>query len=145
MRDGVATLLRSSLVRPSLARFEVARFDLISTRNVSEGRIYVACDAFPHLSLAHASGYDNPWQKLTASNRDCRKRNFKAHASRYEKSRHSSFLLAPDSQEQIYDGQASTWFSDKLFFPICVHPRMHHGLRNCWSERSLITHSHKLL
>jgi hypothetical protein len=71
-------------MRPSLTRFEVARFELISTRNVSEGWSYVACDAFPHLSLAHASGYDNPWQKLTASNRDCRKRNFKAHASGYD-------------------------------------------------------------
>jgi len=35
----------------------------IATRNVSEGWIYVACNAFPQASLAHASGYDNPWQK----------------------------------------------------------------------------------
>jgi hypothetical protein len=40
-----------------------------------------ACDAHVHASLAHASGYDNPWQKLTASNRDRFKRNFKTDAS----------------------------------------------------------------
>jgi hypothetical protein len=34
--------------------FRVALFESISTRNVSGGWIYFACDVFPHASLAHA-------------------------------------------------------------------------------------------
>jgi hypothetical protein len=46
--------------------FEVALFVAITTRSVSEGRSYVACDVFPHVSLAHASGCENPWQASDA-------------------------------------------------------------------------------
>jgi hypothetical protein len=47
-------------LRTQMAIFAMALFELISTRSVSEGWIYVACDALPHSSLAHASGCEKP-------------------------------------------------------------------------------------
>lgn len=37
----------------------------IATRNVIEGWIYVACNAFPQASLAHASGWEKPRETVS--------------------------------------------------------------------------------
>jgi hypothetical protein len=59
---------------------------IIPTRRVSEGRTRedVAVEIFPHLSLAHASGYEKPWHFAVVGCLGGKKRNFKTYASGWD-------------------------------------------------------------
>jgi hypothetical protein len=94
---GIDRTLRKTLLREYnfVVNVEVALFEAITTRSVSEGRSYVACDVFPRAVLAHASGCEKPHETPCLASQ-------KAKSTTYERVRGGQFVTPTITVEMRY-------------------------------------------